>query len=322
MSKNKILILVAILFSLSATAQKDITLTIKHTLGSSPFAFNQATTNNLTNNLAFTRVDYFMSNLIIIHDGGMETPVAQQHFFVRSTNNFLASLGSLNVTNVEGIKFNIGVDPRVNTSDPAQFTGGHPLAPKSPPMHWGWASGYRFAAVEGKGGENLGQSFELHSLFDANYFQQTVTVAGVNSGNDVVINLDADYIEALRDIDVSSTVINHGSNMNDLTVLENFRDHVFSAGSGLPLAVSNLENEIGLVIWPNPSTGDVQIKLENSGKTLVTDARVFDISGRMIRELSIANQNETSFSIDTKGIYFVQFNSFGINLGSKTVVIQ
>ncbi len=322
MSKNKILILVAVLFSFSATAQKNVTLTIKHTLGGSPFGFNMNATNNLNNSLNFTRVDYYMSNIIIIHDGGMETPVSEQHYFIQAGSNFLRDLGNYNVTNVEGVKFHIGVDPKVNTSDPAQFTGDHPLAPKSPAMHWGWASGYRFAAVEGKGGPNLDSNFQFHSLFDANYFQQTVTVAGVNTGNDVVINLDADYTQALRDIDVSVTVINHGDDLNDLTVLENFRDHVFTAGSGLPLAVSNFENDIHLSLSPNPSTGDVRIALDNSGQTLVTSAQVLDISGRIIQEISLTNRNEATFNIGAKGIYFVRLQSFGINLGSKKVVIQ
>lgn len=320
--KNKILILVAVLFSFSATAQKDVTLTIKHMLGTSPFAFNQATTNNLSNNLEFTRVDYYISKITLIHDGGMQTPVPNKYLFVQGSNNHIENIGNFNVTNVEGIKFHIGVDAPNNTSDPSQWTGNHPLAPKSPSMHWGWTSGFRFAAIEGNGGTNLDQLFQFHGLFDANYFEQTVMVPGVNTGNDVTINLDADYTQALKDINVSAGAINHGDNTNDLTVLQNFRDNVFSGGTGIPLAVSNFEKEIDLNIFPNPSTSDVRITLDNTGKTAVTSAQVFDISGRMLNEVSLINQNEATISFDAKGIYFVRLNSFGINLGSKKVIIQ
>lgn len=320
--KNKILILVAVLFSLSATAQKDVSLTIKHMLGSSPFAFNQATTNNLNNNLEFTRVDYYISKITIIHDGGMQTPVPNKYVYVRGTTNHLEALGQHNVTNVEGIKFHIGVDAPNNTSDPAQWTGNHPLAPKSPAMHWGWASGFRFVAIEGNGGASLNQLFQYHGLFDANYFEQTVMVTGVNNGNNVTINLDADYTQALKDIDVSSGGINHGDNTNDLTVLENFRDHVFSAGIGFPTAVSSLEKSINLSLYPNPSTGDVQISFDNTANLPITGAQIYDMAGRMIQEVSLVNKNQANVNFDAKGIYLVRLNTFGVNVATKKVVIQ
>lgn len=320
--KNKILILLAVLFSFSANAQKDVTLTIKHMLGTSPFAFNQAATNSLNNNLEFTRVDYYISKITIIHDGGMQTAVGSTHLFVQGTNNHVANLGNYNVTNVEGIKFHIGVSPEVNTSDPSQFTGNHPLAPKSPAMHWGWTSGYRFAAIEGNGGTALNNTFQFHGLFDANYFEQTVMVAGVNSGNDVIINLDADYEEALRAIDVSAGVINHGDNTNDLTVLENFRDYVFSAGTGFPLSLSNLEKEIDLKIYPNPSTSAVRISFDHAMGTVITGAEVYDISGRMLQSLSLVNQQEAELNFEAKGVYLVKLSSYGRPLATKRVVIQ
>lgn len=321
--KNKILILVAVLFSFSATAQKDVTLTIKHMLGGNTFAFNQAATNNLNNNLNIDRIDYYISGITIIHDGGMQTPVpASTILFVEGDINHFANLGNYNVTNVEGVKFSIGVPSSVNNQDPAQWTGSHPLAPKSPSMHWGWSAGFRFVALEGKAGSSLSTTYQMHGLGNSNYFTQTVMVNGLNQGNDVYINLEADYTEALRGIDVTQGPIDHGVDATDLTVLENFRDYVFSAGTAIPLAVSNFENEIDLNIFPNPSTSDVRITLDNTGKTAVTSAQVFDISGRMINEVSLVNQNEATISFDAKGIYFVRLNSYGINLGSKKVVIQ
>lgn len=323
MSKNKILILVAVLFSFSATAQKDVTLTIMHMLGTSPFAFNQAATNNLNNSLNIDRIDYYMSGFTIIHDGGMQTPVSSETIlFVEGDNNHVASLGNHNVTNVEGIKFSIGVPSNVNNLDPAQWVAPHPLSPKSPSMHWGWSAGFRFVALEGKAGSSLSTTYQMHGLGNSNYFTQTVMVAGVNSGNDVTINLDADYTEALFGIDVTQGPIDHGVDATDLTVLENFRDRVFSAGTGIPLGVSNFEKEIDLNIFPNPSTSNVRITLDNTGKTTVTSAQVFDISGRMINEISLVNQNEAEVSFDAKGVYFIRLNSYGINLGSKKVVIQ
>lgn len=73
-----------------------------------------------------------------------------------------------NVNKVEAITFSVGVEQAYNHLDPASFPPDDPLAPQNPEMHWGWVSGYRFAAVEGEAGPNLDQHFEIHSIGDAN----------------------------------------------------------------------------------------------------------------------------------------------------------
>ncbi|MBK9637982.1 MAG: hypothetical protein IPO63_09240 [Bacteroidetes bacterium] len=72
----------------------------------------------------------------------------------------------------------------------------------------------------------------MHSLGNANYFQQTQMAAGVNTGgNNIFINLNADYVQAVKNINVASGPIDHGANATDLTVLQNLRDFVFSPSS-------------------------------------------------------------------------------------------
>ena len=180
--KKTILSILAVAFAMGAFAQKNVTLTIKHMLGTSPFTFNQAATNNIADNFSITRVDYYLSGFTIIHDGGMQTIVpANTILFVRGGANHVASLGTFNVTNIEGIKFSVGVNANVNaTMEPA--TAAYPLD-FTTNMWWGWASGYRFVALEGKSGTSLNQSYQYHGLFDPNYFEQTVMVNGVNSSN-------------------------------------------------------------------------------------------------------------------------------------------
>jgi len=321
--KRRVLLFVAIISCLSASAQKDVTLTINHMLGSSPFAFNQATTNNLNNNLEFTRVDYFISKITLIHDGGMQTPVPNKYILARAKNgNVMEPLGSFNVMNIEGVKFYVGVDSPNNNADPTMWTLPHPLALDTPAMHWGWAPGYRFAAIHGNGGATLNQSFQYHGLWNEFYFEQTVMVAGVNNGNDVTINLDADFTEALRDIDVSAGGNFHGAKTKDADMIRNFRDYVFSAGTGWPASVSNIEKEIDLKIFPNPTLGEVKISLDNSGKTVITTANILDVKGRIISDVSFANQNSVNVNFDAKGIYFVQLYSFGVPVATKRIVVQ
>jgi hypothetical protein len=134
------------------------------------------------------------------------------------------------VNKVEAITFSVGVAPEYNHLDPATYSPDNPLRPQNPEMHWGWVSGYRFAAVEGEAGPALDQHFEIHSIGDANYFTQTIATVAVQTDPDTkVIYLNADYSLAVKDIGLSLGLVKHGTTGTAVTLLANFRDVIFTA---------------------------------------------------------------------------------------------
>lgn len=321
MKKSIILSFLILAVALSSAAQKKVTLTIKHMLGSTPFAFSTASTNSLGQNFNITRVDYYMSQITIIHDGGMLTPVPDKYILAKGDANVNEELGTFPVTNIEGIKFFIGVEAPTNNGDPSLWPATHPLAPKSPSMHWGWASGYRFIALEGNAGSSLTTPFEMHGLGNANYFQQTVMAAGVNIGTDVLINIDADYIEAVNAIDVAAGPIDHGVDATDLDVIKNFRDRVFKPGTGLPTSIKNMEQTASIFVFPNPSKGGFSIKAISSSNP-ITSAKVMDITGRNILDIDLKNKNTSEFNISTKGLYIIKMYSNGNAIASQKLIVE
>lgn len=301
---KSILLSFALMFSfMISNAQKNVYLTISHKLGASNFAFNQTAQNNLSQDFKITRVDYYISGIKIIHDGGMITNVTPHYVLVKGNTNLLDLLGSFNVTNVEGIKFSIGVEAPTNTSDPSLFLPPHPLAPQSPSMHWGWASGYRFIALEGKAGSGFSTTFQMHGLFDANYFEQTHMSAGVVSGNDIYINLDADYTQALKGIDVNAGPIDHGVNATDLTVIQNFKDFVFKPGIGFPASVNNIYKESEFTFYPNPTSG--LIYFSSNSSIAPTTILIKDITGRIVSEYKYSSHQPIDLRQHHSGLYFV-----------------
>ena len=323
--KRKVLVLLAIFFSSGAIAQKNVTLTIKHMLGTSPFALNQPSTNNLSNNFTISRVDYYISKITLIHDGGMQTPVASKYILATGAANVVENLGSFNVTNVEGIEFYIGVDSPNNNSDPSLWNPPHPLAFRPPPlkiMHWGWASGYRFVAIEGSSGPSLNNGYTIHGLFNRNYFSQTIMSPGINNGNNVTINLDADYNEALKNVDVSLGPSDHGNDMTDLTVLQNFRDFVFSAGTGLPLATTTVSKKIALNIYPNPSRRTVRVHIPEEIHYTNASLDIFNMVGKKIMTPTIDNNGTAIVNFATSGIYFIILRDNNVQLATHKIVIQ
>lgn len=298
--------ILAIIFSFNAMAQKNVFLTVKHKLGANSFAFNQAATNNLNNNLSISRIDYYMSNFKIIYDGGQILSLPSNVIIlVKGSNNVVKSLGSYNVTNVEGITFSIGVPQSLNHTDPATYPSSNPLAPQSPSMQWGWTAGYRFVAIEGKAGANLTTTYQMHGLGDANYFSQTKMAAGIVSGNDITINLDADYTQALKGINVTLGPIDHGVDATDLTVLKNFRDFVFAPGAGMTTSVTSLTKETNISLYPNPSsTGEISIKNSDLNSTL-SHVDIMDVTGRTLLSYQLQNTMINKINVPLKGMFFV-----------------
>lgn len=299
-------------------AQTNISLTFHHKLGSNNFQFNTAATNNLGNSFKLSRMEYYLTKFSIIHDGGQVTAVSEDTVALVNAGSITTSiaLGSLNVTNIEGIKFHVGVHTPINHEDPALLPANHPLAPKSPSMHWGWTSGYRFIALEGLSGTNLNQTLELHGLGDVNYFETTVSAVGVSEAGGLVVHIDADYQRGLEDISINSGLIVHGETLQAATMIENFRDYVFSANA---LSVSIEENEIvAFDVFPNPAKGNILVSFPGN----YTNARVVvtDFTGRLIEIIEVANSIETTLNLPESGIYFVNLYSGEQMIASEKVV--
>src|SRR6056300_739408 len=230
--KKTITIAIMLLMAVNVFAQKDVKLTINHKLGTKNFAFNTESQNDLGHKFKLSRLEYYISGISIIHDGGTETKVSDVYILTKANQTDTILLGNLNVTSIESINFSVGVDPGVNNGDPAQWGSLHPLSPKFPSMHWGWASGYRFVALEGKSGSNFAQDFQIHALGDKNYFKQSIPTSATDVNGALVVSLKADYTKAISQIGMANGLIEHSDSKEAATCLRNFQTKVFSSLSG------------------------------------------------------------------------------------------
>ena len=325
--KKVLLFLVTSLFINVSFSQSNVYLKINHKLGSSAYAANATKTNNFGDKFYFDRVEYYISSIKITHDGGTETTVPNKWVLVNANATVNDSLGNFNITTIEKITFAIGIENAKNHLDPSTYSAGHPLAPKSPSMHWGWSSGYRFIALEGESGTaSANQNLEIHGLEDANYFYLTITTAGTTSGSDKIIELDADYIQALKNINVSSGLVLHGSTGSSKTALDNFRDHVFtSTPEGNP-SVGVEENTVQKTtfsIYPNPSTSNSTITFDVKSIQKNLTFQITDVTGKLIVNKVLNNLKQVKINTLKKGVYMVSLrNSKGILKTEKLVITQ
>ncbi len=304
--KNFLLCIMALFVLItSGIAQNDIIFKINHKLGDADFAMNEPATNNIGHNFQVSRLQYYISEISITHDGGNETAIEETWVLVNAAQATEVALGNYDINDVEAVSFHIGVDSAHNHLDPASYQGSHPLAPQNPSMHWGWAAGYRFIAIEGKGGSNLDQTFELHGLEDANYFQTIVTLSATAENNELIIGLDADYTRALEDIAVNSGVIVHGGYGEAKQAIENFRDYVFSPASP-STSTLDFEEFASFDVFPNPAkNGTATLKITYDYDATY-DVVISDILGMQVEYFKAVKNNATiDLQLNKAGMYFI-----------------
>jgi len=289
-------------------AQQEIQLNINHLLNGNTFAFGVSANNNMASNFNFDRLQYYISEISIKHDGGQLVPVTDTWFLVNAgeaaTSSF--NLGSFNISEIEGIILHIGVEEATNHLDPSSWAMGHPLAPQFPSMHWGWASGYRFIAVEGMAGPNLTNVFELHGLGDSNYFTTEIDLSATLMNDGVLhINVDADYARILENLNVNSGIISHGETGAAQTALENYRDYVFTPAENTTTLVNEITTAAPLI---TTSLNNNKL-LVNLAQTEIANAQLIltNINGQCLSMQNVnAYQTSASFNLPHNGMYILQ----------------
>lgn len=320
--KSFISISFACFLSLMTMSQTKISLKINHKLGSSAFAFNTTHTNNLGNKLNVKRLQYYLTVVSITHDGGVVTPI-DKILLVDANTPLLDSLTTMTITTLEKVTIAVGVKSSLNHLDPATYPTSSPLAPKSPSMHWGWTPGYRFVAMEGKGGASSpSYLYEIHSLGDVSYFHTTITTAGVTNSSGKTIELNADYLKALHNINVSTGVLIHGETTKNKLLLANFRDLVFTSIEGNPSVglEEEREDKVVLTVSPNPLKQGEPItievdKLVPNGKLLITD-----ITGKKVKETNLSSTKIVTDEL-VAGTYVVSIHAKGRTYATSKIII-
>ncbi|MEO6040065.1 MAG: MbnP family protein [Saprospiraceae bacterium] len=265
-----------------AQAQSNLKLHISPRLGNQAFALNTVISAG-TYDYKITRLEYYVCQIKITHDGEQITPLTDLHLLVRPAVDSIYDLGPFpDIQNVEAITFSIGVDQAHNHLDPSSYPPDHPLAPQDPAMHWGWAAGYRFVAIEGLVGPGFANIFQVHSLGDANLKPVIIsTAAEANPNGDKTIHIVADYAKVIDGIDVSGGLIVHASTGVAVTVLNNMRNLVFSAATS---RVIDPLFEGAFVVSPNPAGAGEAIVSMTLPVGLAYRITLQDMTGRLVAD--------------------------------------
>jgi len=320
MKKIILLAAIAAIFSTNLQAQTTVKLKFNQKLETGAFTFNTQKASNLGENYTIKRLQYYVSQVVLVHDNGLLDTFKGKYLLIDpSKDTATITLGDLTFTNIEAIQFSIGVDNATNHKDPSLYSANDPLSPKSPSMHWGWASGYRFLAIEGKCGNSMNLNYELHGLGDGNYFSIRIPVTAADDNGAKLITLNADYSQVLKSISVKNGVIAHGEDAEDLKALQNMRDLVFTSttGQGNVLKTNKVVPVSQLLLYPNPVRANEKISLDQ-GDNLTYN--IYNICGSLVQTIATGT---AAFKIMEAGIYqIIATNNFGITVASGKLIVQ
>lgn len=309
--------------------QTPIKLEINHKLGQQAFAMNQMAYNNLMIEFKVTNLRYYLSEFSITHDGGQLTEVPDVLVFVDteadSLGNHIVELGEYSVTDIESISFHMGVDSGRNHLDPAAYPPSHPLAPKNPSMHWGWASGYFFLSLNANSGLNYASQVDLQCLGDVNYFQTTVDSPLVTTYSDeILISIDGDYTGLLHGMDISKSISMHGEFLWANQALVNAALRVFSPSPapGATAIASDVSQE-WVSIFPNPITSGQKLSIQPHSSGAKYDWAVYDLAGRTLTKQAHAiGRSNISFASFQAGIYILRLDYGNGKMISRKIVVE
>lgn len=309
-------------------SQSNLNLKIKHFWKNADFNYGQQYTDHSDNAVDLGRVQYYLSNFYIVHDGG-QVMTLDSIFVLASGNISLYPLDTVSgITTIDSIGFDLGIDSNWNHLDPASYPPTHPLAPQLPGMHWGWTGGYNFLVLEGNidtdANGSLDGFFEFHCVGNDDFIRHVGPIAPniIQTGNDVTIEIMANISDWLVNVNLPTALANHGAMPINEMIMDNTLDYNVFKYTGKFSSVG--ENELSQVVvqidYSLPYAPSIFYKFP---KESTVDLTIVDMNGRVVLRRDDLS-GEGNFFINKElqtGVYFANFKTGnGLPYSKKFIV--
>lgn len=311
------------LIGASSFAQKDVNLNLIHNYNGTPFAYGQTYTTSGGTAVSFSRVQYYLSGFEITHDGG-QTLSMPDAYVLASGNITSYNLGNKNVTTIEGLSFDFGVDAVANGMGTSSWAAGHPLAAQSPSMDWAWPTGYFFFVIDGMiddtGDGTPNKVFELRGLGDA-LLRNVNDFTGMSiTGPSIELAIDANIADWIMNIDLVAAGVDHSGGPNNVKVSDNTNDEtVFTISAALDVEDLNAKES---KIYANYEAAYAPTIFYDLATQSNVDIKVYNLNGQLQLESSSENA-EGNFFINKElatGSYVIVFTNEEIEESFRFIV--
>jgi cytochrome c peroxidase len=224
--------------------------------GGVPLVFDSVTNQTAAGQrISVTRLDFLLSDISLRRVDGSWIERTNWFAYVSGREGRTGfALENVPATRYDRLRVHIGLLPQINHADAAQWPAGHPLNPEVNGMHWGWAGGYVFLALEGRWETQPGASesgYSYHLANDAQLMTIELPVElNLNSDATLGLALDVDKIfNAANRIALSDNTDTTHSRTNDALagLLRRNVENAFSliAQAASSLALESKKSETG-----------------------------------------------------------------------------
>ncbi len=147
-----------------------IQLIFNHYAGADPVIYDSLRYRNKAGEeWSVTRLSYLVSDLSLQReDGTWISGLDSVAWMNATTRRQTLSQSGVPAGKYQALRFQVGIDPKDNASDPSTRAADHPLNPNLCGLHWSWQGGYIFMALEGLFRSQNGQpaGYALHLARD------------------------------------------------------------------------------------------------------------------------------------------------------------
>lgn len=318
-------------FAATVFAQTNpVVISFDHKAGADPMVLGQ-TVFSIWNGkkVMLNRAQFYVSDISLRRTDNTQVLLSDKYVLVNANAPAAEhNLGTWPIESVQGATLHLGIIKAVNHSDPAIYPTGHPLAPQNPSMHWGWAAGYRFLAIEGKvdtDNDGVPESvFEFHNVGDDFYKAIELTGAATAANGTLHLRFVVNYAQLFKNLSMTGNLIQHGAAplnvaMNNNAVGENFLG-IANTSSAQDVAANSLQ----VAVSPNPWLTETLIQYQLPAADALTMV-VTNALGQTVRTLGglPASGSATLERGDLpSGLYQCAFFENGRLLARKQLAIQ
>ena len=289
---------ILIFLNFSIFAQTDVNLILTHEFNGEPFYYGQNLTTIDGKIVSLSRVQYYLSGFEVTDDVGAPIPLSDV-YVLASGNISNYPLGNFNISSVQDISFDLGVDSVANHGNTANWPSHHPLSSQSPSMDWAWPSGYFFFVINGQvdsDGDNIPETeFQLNGLGDHLLHPVSVNCSAGLVDSTITLDLYVNIADWLAGMNLASIGYAHDGGTHNQKVSSNTSDHtVFSCEPSVTfLEINNGPKNSLFVDRTFAYAPTIYYQLETNQPVDIT---VHDLNGKVVA---------AKYSTTPEGNYFI-----------------
>lgn len=193
-----------------------LSLTIDHKQGANDLAYYSDIVLPSLETVQVSRLAYILGHFYLVKEDGTKLMLDDQYALIeghKDANSFV--LTDIPYGTYKAIGFSLGLDSTINHGDPNAYGAGHPLAPFSNSLHWGWTNGYIFTALEGKV-TTTDESFVFHLAGVQNKLDFELEAEIISSDDTKGATITYDFNEIFSNPDIYN-IANDGASSHSIT---------------------------------------------------------------------------------------------------------